>query len=782
MNEGFVFKEGFDRFGISLPKTARLLRISMLKVGVAGENPQGPESSVTATDATIFVAMPWSQKSFLSKALTMEHPVDRIQSLEPDTYMNIFLSLTEGHEIMSRRRADTLSYYRRRAVELADDETKLHLSLRPEFEVVLAKKKLLLFKEMLSDIGFRDELLHHRMISGFPITGEMDRTGEFQDKVAMPANISVEELRQTSVWSQQVIKASIKSSGDSEVDLSVYNSTVAEVQAGWAEGPLTPSQLTAQHGPNWIASRRFGVVQGRRSDGSIKIRAVDDVSEFSVNSAVGTSEKISLGGVDACIALGKCMCSCVDDNGNVAVPDGFGGIMAGTLHPSWTISQARQLEGRCVDLQSAYKNLVRCHEDAPFSVIGIWNPHTSSPEFFNAISLMFGATGSVYGFNRPALGIRQILTKLFQLQLTSFFDDYIQAEFSSLRDSAANTIDGLLELLGWDVAVDKQKPFERTFQALGTSIDFSSSEHNLIAVRNTESRIQAITEEVERIKSVGRITQPEASSLKGRLAFSETQHWARCGTMVTMALADIASTPGGSSKLDPEMQLSLSFVTWLMASAHPRYVQPRPVEKCTFIFTDGAAEGNLRQDVTCSAVVFSPRLQKPEFFGMSITANIVSHWSSRGSKQVIGQAEILPVIVAKQTWHAVLAHCRVVWMIDNEAAREGLVKSFSPSWASRELLLYNAFLDVKLCSLSWYARVPSVANAADGPSRNDNSLMEEIGAVYRQPASITFPFVSHEDLLSSLKKTQHVEVGFCRVLVLSKPVLSLLGKSLISSS
>jgi len=542
-----------------------------------------------------------------------------------------------------------------------------------------------------------------------------------------------------------------QSSGDAEVDRSIYESTLAEVQSGWAEGPLSPSQLTEQHGPNWIASRRFGVVQGRRSDGSIKIRAVDDVSEFSVNSSVGTSEKIVLGGVDACIALGKCMCSCVDDLGNVGVADGHGGIMMGTLHQSWSVSQARQLEGRCVDLQAAYKNLVRRVDDAPFSVIGVWNPHTSSPEFFNAISLMFGATGSVYGFNRPALGLRRILTKLFQLQLTNFFDDYIQVEFSSLRESATNTIDEVFELLGWDVAVDKQKPFERTFQALGTSIDFSGTERNLISVKNTDSRVQAISEEVERIRSAGRITQSEAASLKGRLAFSETQHWARCGTMVTMALADIAATPGGGARLNPELQLALSFVSWLMASAHPRFIQPRAVERCTFVFTDGAAEGKDRQDVTCSAVIFSPRLEKPEFFGMTVSKEIVSHWSQKGSKQVIGQAEVLPVLIAKQTWHSLLAHTRVVWLVDNEAAREGLVKSFSPAWATREMLLHNAFVDIKLCSLNWYARVPSVANVADGPSRNDNSLMNELGAVYRQPAFITIPFVSNEELLSNLR-------------------------------
>eukprot|EP00974_Lingulodinium_polyedra_P002639 247694-Lingulodinium_polyedra.AAC.1 len=44
-----------------------------------------------------------------------------------------------------------------------------------------------------------------------------------------------------------------------------------------------------------------------------------------------------------------------------------------------------------------------------------------------------------------------------------------------------------------------------------------------------------------------------------------------------------------------------------------------------------------------------------------------------------------------------------------------------------------AIIEQRLLCLSWYARVPSAANVADGPSRDEFSRLEEMGSVRVTP-------------------------------------------------
>ena len=60
---------------------------------------------------------------------------------------------------------------------------------------------------------------------------------------------------------------------------------------------------------------------------------------------------------------------------------------------------------------------------------------------------------------------------------------------------------------------------------------------------------------------------------------------------------------------------------------------------------------------------------------------------------------------------------KVVYFIDNEAARLGLVKSYSPVFASLDLIMCCIGWDYQHNSVPWYARVPTACNIADGPSR-----------------------------------------------------------------
>ena len=103
-----------------------------------------------------------------------------------------------------------------------------------------------------------------------------------------------------------------------------------KVTTGISAGPFTPAELDVRHRNLWLACRRFGVRQGG------KIRSCDDFSEFLVNSAVTSPEKLKLGGTDEIIGMARTILDAVQDNRSVTVPDGNGALMTGWLHDDWS--------------------------------------------------------------------------------------------------------------------------------------------------------------------------------------------------------------------------------------------------------------------------------------------------------------------------------------------------------------------------------------------------------------------------------------------------------------
>ena len=97
--------------------------------------------------------------------------------------------------------------------------------------------------------------------------------------------------------------------------------------------------------------------------------------------------------------------------------------------------------------------------------------------------------------------------------------------------------------------------------------------------------------------------------------------------------------------------------------------------------------------------------------------DVVADWQSEGAKQVIAQAELLPVLVARVHFAAYLAGRSVLVFIDNESARGALIKSTSPNKFSTVILEKIVGRDIKEGTLTWYARVPTASNIADPPSR-----------------------------------------------------------------
>ena len=305
---------------------------------------------------------------------------------------------------------------------------------------------------------------------------------------------------------------------------------------------------------------------------------------------------------------------------------------------------------------------------------------------------------SVLAFNRVARAIRTILCRLFKLVVTNFFDDFCQLEVEPLQSSAWRTAELVMELLGWDISMgeDKRKPFDRTFEILGAVISFESSPHRCIKVSNKKSRISQIREMYKELEGSlhGGVSRSFVESLKGRLLYAAEHTYGRC-TQLARQLLHRVSNLGAKVDVTPELVHCVCMAVDSLVEAKPRQILPWKKEKPVLVFTDGAVENDY-QDVTFGAVLVDASSGKSFVFASKISQEMVSKWQSSGKKQVISQAELYPILVAKETWCSHLASRSILWFTDNESARMALVRSFSPVADNFSLLQVNAKLDMEL--------------------------------------------------------------------------------------
>ena len=163
-----------------------------------------------------------------------------------------------------------------------------------------------------------------------------------------------------------------------------------------------------------------------------------------------------------------------------------------------------------------------------------------------------------------------------------------------------------------------------------------------------------------------------------------------------------------------------------LISSGPRVISAWSGVPPVLVFSDGACEQE-GQKVTHGAVMIDLHHQRFLYFGDDVPADWVSCWRKAGKSQLICQAEIFPMIVAKRTWSKEIRGRSILWFVDNSSAQSSLVRSYSPVAENYDLLVLNADLDVRLQTLNWYARVPSRSNPGDAPSRLEFESLDKNG-------------------------------------------------------
>ena len=107
--------------------------------------------------------------------------------------------------------------------------------------------------------------------------------------------------------------------------------------------------------------------------------------------------------------------------------------------------------------------------------------------------------------------------------------------------------------------------------------------------------------------------------------------------------------------------------------AKPRIIDARKSLPPVLIFSDGACEA---EGTSVGAVLFDPVSNRLQCFGAGISQGTIETWKSKADqKQVIGQAELFPLLVARLTWKDIIAGRRCMYFLDNESARIAMVRA-----------------------------------------------------------------------------------------------------------
>eukprot|EP00435_Cladocopium_sp_Y103_P010164 s6141_g2.t1 len=661
---------------------------------------------------------PWE---FFMNTLEVEHPLDSPQLVDRSNLRAILFIRDHPASYVASYRAKQLKRFIRRASELSTEEAQLKKSMDVDVSSVLHNKRLLLFKEMAIEAGVGDDNLFDELVSGFALTGQMPESRQFPSKLK-PAVISVEQLKESAVWAKKMIYASCKKVAlDPEIAQSVYDETLQQLSDGWVKGPFSESQLDAKYDGCWIPSKRFGVKQGS------KIRAVDDFSEFLINASVSSTEKLQLFGIDEVINTARTFLG----GDCLRVSDDFSWVSADRNLATHT-GPWRSLQGRALDL-TAYKQLARNPKDAWASILAVFNPVSQQVKFFESVALPFGSVCAVMSFNRMARALRIIMAELFMVVNTIFFDDFCQLEIDELCDSSWTTAEMVMKLLGWKISLseDKRLPFSHEFSMLGAVVDLSQTTKGIVRVRNKDSRLQDIGKLVAEVCSKALVPISLVETLKGRLLYAAGHTFGRC-TQLAIHLVSRLSRRGPLLLVSDDFKHALRGAFSALSNAKPREVRAWSGSSPVILFTDGACEDD-GQKVTHGATLYDPDTQTACMFGDDVPEVWVNQWRKHGKTQLICQAEIFPILVAKATWSQQLSGRAVLWFIDNNSALASVIRSFSPVLENFDLLVINANLDVKLQSMNWYCRVPSKSNLSDSPSRLDFSELSAKGFVRSQP-------------------------------------------------
>eukprot|EP00973_Karenia_brevis_P079630 11049385-Karenia_brevis.AAC.1 len=175
-----------------------------------------------------------------------------------------------------------------------------------------------------------------------------------------------------------------------------------------------------------------------------------------------------------------------------------------------------------------------------------------------------------------------------------------------------------------------------------------------ISVTNKEGRVEKLCQEIEEVLN-GSLCARSLRGIQGRAIFAEGQTFSRLSAPCVHSISEWLRM-GPDKDRDRTVRWALYDLRDKLICSRPRVISLRDQNLPVLVFTDGACESDL---VSVGAVIFPMDGGLPQYFGVHVPDTIWRRWTTKeGQKQVIGQAELIPVVLAKMTWASSLRNRR----------------------------------------------------------------------------------------------------------------------------
>ena len=583
-----------------------------------------------------------------------------------------------------------------------------------------------LFRVLLEECGYNDASAAELCI-GAPILGRMGGPLEWPAESRPQVVAQRPEIIARSASERSPFLATVK---PGRFDQTLWDESMSDVRKERMRGPFRSLQAV-EHSlgtKDYVISRRFGVEQ------TDKLRPCDDFTASFVNEGILVERKLKLSNLDNFFALAYAM------YGDVT-PDAAGGRRR----------RASGLRFWRRDHEGAYRQIPIPVEDQPLTVVVFCDPATGEHVYFYHTALPFGATASVYGYNRVARAVVFLARKLLDIPVDSYFDDFWGVDSAEGVWNGFHAFGELNELLGF--AIKKKKDVPPTDEGVLLGIAIQIAKLPFVASLMEERRMQLVTS-IRWAITANRLTPAEAATLAGRMNFAETGIFGRVGRVPLRAVYARQHAERDAQNLSYRVTrllgAALQALLALLERPPPRSIphpaSPRPVAT---LYTDGEGKGYigavlLLRENGGSATVFSSRVTRDTF-------KMLKHRVNQ-----IALIELLAVLAALEAFKDLITGCDLRIFIDNVVAegaiRNGYMRRDCRDACALVAALWQQFLELDL--LVWVDRVPSELNVADGPSRPYNPSL--LGPLYslnlpvNWRENVTIPHWAVEALRASL--------------------------------
>ena len=633
----------------------------------------------------VVIAVPREPHDFMVRAVQAGHPRSVAISLPPDLCRVVDWNRDTAAFDIYKHRIEFVKFWSEKAKVMKFEDEKLLEAAPPHLRKLLCGKRLALWQAMIDHYEYPDKTLVQDVLNGFKVTGWLPDAGIFP-KEFRPPSMDTSTLESISKGLNQHVKTKVIAAAGGELSEATWIETQKELAEGWME--IDPCD---GEGAAW--AMRFGLQQ------KDKIRVIDDFSIAGVNQTTGLHERLKIFGIDDIAAmLAYSLDSCQQSN-----------------HP--------QLVGKTIDLKSAYKQFGICAEDR--TRIRVATSEATSKNFILLLvnALPFGATGSVAAFLRISMFIWYVGVIGLHLAWTSFYDDYTSLSRSECAPNASWGAECLFDLLGVVFAREGKKAtvFDKVFNSLGVKFDLEHICNFSVLLGHTETRRVELIETISDFLSQGTFSSKGVERLRGRLLWYENFVCGRQANSLVAKLGKFMKAPKGDLPLDTELKLTLQRLLDRLEAGKPVTITRQLF--CTWIcFTDGACE----QECSIGGVLVSPQGTAVSAFGSAVPQDLVQHLYN-DSKHPIYEVELLPLLVSLVMWGSLFQQCQVVFYVDNDSARAGLIKGAGATKMADAIIECFCSRESNLQLKAWFSRVASHSNISDGPSRSDFSLVERLG-------------------------------------------------------